>query len=87
MQEQLLSLSAEATNLKPGRYRHFKGNEYKVLGVARHSETLEEMVIYQALYGGEASASQRIWIRPLAMFLQEVEVSGRCQPRFQYLGE
>lgn len=86
MQEQLLSLSAQATNLKLGRYRHFKGNEYKVLGVARHSETLEEMVVYQALYG-EASASWRIWIRPLAMFLEEVEVNGQRQPRFQYLCE
>lgn len=77
-------MSIEAKNLKIGVYQHFKGNQYKVLGVARHSETLEEMVVYQALYG-EASASWRIWTRPLAMFLEEVEVNGVRQPRFQYL--
>ncbi|MDP3244727.1 MAG: DUF1653 domain-containing protein [bacterium] len=73
-------LSPQAQNLKFGRYRHFKGNEYKVLGVARHSETFEEMVVYQALYGEGG-----LWIRPLAMFFEEVEVNGQRQPRFQYL--
>ena len=60
-----------------GRYRHYKGNEYVVKGVARHSETLEEMVIYEAQYGeGE------VWVRPREMFLEEVEVGGRKVPRF-----
>jgi len=60
-----------------GRYRHFKGAEYEVLGIARHSETMEEMVVYRALYG-----ERGLWVRPLAMFLEEVEVDGKLRPRF-----
>ena len=56
------------STVRPGRYRHFKGNEYEVIGVARHSETLEEMVVYRALYGDGG-----LWIRPLAMFLSPVD--------------
>lgn len=63
--------------IKPGRYRHFKGNEYQVLGVARHSETGEEMVIYRPLYGEKA-----LWVRPLEMFTEQVERDGRRMPRF-----
>ena len=55
-------------DIQPGRYRHFKGNEYQVLGIARHSETLEELVVYRALYGDGG-----LWIRPLAMFLSPVD--------------
>ncbi|MFH0987931.1 MAG: DUF1653 domain-containing protein, partial [Parcubacteria group bacterium] len=58
--------------LKPGLYKHYKGKQYKVIGVARHSETLEELVVYRALYG-----KQELWVRPLAMFEEEVEVSGK----------
>ena len=58
--------------LAPGRYRHYKGNEYEVIGVARHSETLEELVVYRALYG-----DQGLWVRPRAMFLERVEVEGK----------
>ena len=54
--------------LKPGRYRHFKGNEYELLGIARHSETMEEMVVYRALYGENG-----LWVRPLEMFLEPVD--------------
>jgi hypothetical protein len=60
------------------KYRHFKGNEYLVLHVARHSETLEEYVVYQALYG-----ERGIWIRPLEMFLSMKEVEGRQVYRFE----
>ena len=68
--------------LKPGKYRHYKGNDYEVIGMAKQSETLEEKVVYRALYGeGE------LWVRPLAGFLGEVEISGRKFPRFKYLGE
>lgn len=63
--------------LAPGRYRHYKGGEYEVLGVARHSETLAPMVVYRALYG-EAG----LWVRPYAMFCESVVVDGRAQPRF-----
>lgn len=61
-----------------GRYRHFKGNEYLVLHIARHSETLEEYVVYQALYG-----ERGIWIRPLEMFLGTKEVDGKQVLRFE----
>ena len=60
------------------KYRHFKGNEYLVINVAKHSETLEEMVVYQALYG-----ERGIWVRPLSMFLEEKEVDGKMIKRFE----
>jgi len=63
-----------------GKYRHYKGNLYEVVGVARHSETLEEMVVYRALYGEGG-----LWVRPLGMFLENVTVDGRTVPRFEYL--
>ena len=65
------------TQLKPGRYRHFKGNEYELLGVARHSETLEEMVVYRALYGEGG-----LWVRPIAMWSEQVERPDYSGPRF-----
>jgi len=65
-------------NVEPGRYRHFKGNEYEVIGTARHSETLEPMVVYRALY-----ADRGLWVRPLVMFLEEVVHDGRTVPRFE----
>lgn len=64
-----------------GRYRHYKGFEYVVLAVARHSETLEELVVYQAQYG-----NGEIWARPKSMFLECVTQNGITQPRFQFLG-
>ena len=68
--------------IKPGRYRHFKGNEYQVLYVARHSETLEELVVYQALYGEKG-----IWVRPAAMWNETVVRDGKKYNRFTYVGE
>ena len=68
--------------IKQGRYRHFKGNEYRVLGMARHSETMEEMVVYQALYGEHG-----IWVRPAHMWNETVERDGYCGRRFAYIGE
>ncbi len=70
------------TDIFIGRYQHYKGNLYQVLGLAKHSETLEEYVVYQALYG-----EKQLWIRPKDMFLESVEVDGKLVPRFQYLGE
>ncbi|MBD9398091.1 MULTISPECIES: DUF1653 domain-containing protein [unclassified Pseudomonas] len=64
-------------SLQPGLYRHYKGPEYRVLGVARHSETEEEVVVYQALYG-----EYGLWVRPLAMFTSQVELDGEQVPRF-----
>ena len=68
--------------IKVGKYRHFKGNEYQVITVAKSSETLEEFVVYQALYGEGG-----MWIRPLLMFEEFVEVAGVKVKRFEYIGE
>lgn len=65
------------STIKPGRYRHFKGNEYEVIGTARHSETLEELVVYRALYGNGG-----LWVRPAAMWTETVERNGYRGPRF-----
>jgi len=66
----------------PGRYRHYKGGEYEVMGVARHSETLEPMVVYRPLYNDSGW-----WVRPHAMFFGEVDIDGRQLPRFMRIGE
>jgi len=66
--------------IKPGRYRHFKGGEYAVQGVARHSETGEELVVYSPLYG-----ERGLWVRPVSMFVETVEHRGVQQPRFSYV--
>ena len=68
--------------IKPGRYRHFKGNEYVVLFNAAHSETLEPMVVYQAMYGEHG-----IWVRPSSMWNETVEQNGRIVKRFEYVEE
>ena len=65
------------STVKPGRYRHFKGMEYQVIGTARHSETLEEMVVYRALYGDGG-----LWVRPAAMWSEQVERDGYRAPPF-----
>ena len=69
-------------SIKPGRYRHFKGKEYEVLGVARHSETEEELVVYRALYGDFS-----LWVRPVSMWNETVERDGKTFRRFAYIGE
>jgi hypothetical protein len=66
--------------LKPGIYRHFKGNEYELIAIAKHSETEEPMVVYRALYG-----DMGLWVRPAAMWNETVERDGYCGPRFQYI--
>lgn len=68
--------------IKLGKYRHFKGNEYEVLGVGLHSETMEKMVIYRALYGEGG-----LWVRPLSMWNETVEKDGTTMLRFTYIGE
>ena len=70
------------TQLKPGVYRHFKGNLYRLITIARHSETLEEMVVYQALYGEGG-----YWVRPAAMWDEYVEKDGYAGPRFALVEE
>lgn len=66
--------------LRPGIYRHYKGNLYEVIGTASHSETLETMVVYRALYG-----EYGLWVRPAAMFAEQVLVNGSQQPRFELI--
>jgi hypothetical protein len=70
--------------IKPGKYRHYKGRLYLVVGIVKHSETLEVMVLYISLYDNDTS---QMWVRPAAMFEEEVEVDGKKVPRFKYLGE
>lgn len=65
----------------PGRYRHYKGNEYEVIGCVRHSETLEPLVLYRPLYNDSG-----LWVRPHAMFFGDVDVDGVRQPRFARVG-
>ena len=69
-------------SIKPGRYRHFKGKDYEVLGVARHSETEEELVVYRALYGDFG-----LGVRPVSMWNETVERDGKTFRRFTYIGE
>lgn len=68
--------------LKPGIYRHFKGNLYRLIGIASHSETLEPMVVYQALYGEKG-----LWVRPAAMWSETISKDGYCGPRFTFVEE
>ena len=68
--------------IKIGKYRHFKGNEYEVLYLAKHSETLEDMVVYRALYG-----EYGIWVRPASMWNEEVVKDGKIYKRFEYIGK
>jgi len=70
------------TIICPGRYRHYKGNYYEVIAVARHSETEEEMVVYRKLYGDGS-----LWVRPLDMFVENVLVDGVAVPRFELSGD
>jgi hypothetical protein len=73
-------------NIKPGqRYRHYKGKEYKIVGIAHHSETLQPMVVYQALYDAPGFGKDSLWVRPRDMFLEMVEVNGVKQPRFSLI--
>ncbi len=72
------------SDFKIGIYRHFKGNKYRVLYVAKHSENLEEFVVYEALYDNKIS---KIWVRPLSMFTDKVEENGQLVDRYAYIGE
>lgn len=70
--------------IKLGIYKHYKGGMYKVLGLAKHSETLENLVVYEALYDNQTS---KLWVRPMAMFEDLVEVDGKQIPRFEFQNE
>lgn len=68
------------SSIPAGRYRHYKGNDYTVIGTARHSETEEELVVYRQEYGDRG-----LWVRPKEMFLETVDVAGKTVPRFQFI--
>lgn len=70
------------TVLQLGRYRHFKGKEYEVIGIAKDSESMREFVVYRALYG-----ERGLWVRPLDMFSESIERDGKRMPRFEYVGD
>jgi hypothetical protein len=73
---------APLPTIRAGNYRHYKGNDYRVVGVVRHSETTEPMVLYTPLYNDSG-----MWVRPFAMFVEQVTVDGVVQPRFAWVGE
>lgn len=70
------------TTIKSGTYRHYKGNNYQVIDIATHSETLEQLVVYRPLYG-----EGKLWVRPLSMFTELITKDGKSIPRFEYLGD
>lgn len=69
-----------APAIKPGRYRHYKGMEYQVIGIVKHSETEEALVLYKMLYGDFSS-----WVRPYEMFIETIEINGEIKPRFELI--
>ncbi len=72
-------------SVKTGKYQHFKGNYYQVIGIGHHSETLEPVVIYKALYETKEFGKHALWVRPLSLFLEEVIVHGQKVPRFKFV--
>jgi hypothetical protein len=71
-------------DLKQGRYKHFKGGNYRLIGIAKHSETLEDLVVYECL---DNQPQSKLWVRPLKMFLEKVYINGKKVSRFQYIGD
>lgn len=72
------------TKIKPGKYLHYKNKKYEVIGMALHSETLKKMVVYRTLYKNDL---HDLWVRPINLFTDEVEIDGQMVPRFKYIGE
>ena len=70
--------------MKTGIYEHYKGKKCRVIGVAKHSETLEDLIVYESLYDNKTS---KLWVRPISMFEEEIEVEGKKVPRFKFLSE
>ncbi len=73
------------SELRTGKYQHYKGKMYEVIGVAHHSETMQELVVYKALYRTDFG-DDSLWVRPKDMFIEQVVVEGQQQPRFRYVG-
>lgn len=72
------------SKIKPGIYKHYKGNLYKVIGLVKHSETLEDLVLYECLYENQ---NAKVWVRPVKMFNEKINLNGKIVPRFKYLKE
>ena len=72
--------------IQTGKYEHYKGGQYEVLGIAHHSESLEELVVYRALYDSKEFGSNAIWVRPKEMFFENVTIDGVEKPRFKFIG-
>ncbi len=72
-------------NIKLGKYRHYKGKEYEVIGVAKHSESLEDLVVYKALYQSEEFGDHALWVRPITMFLEKIIIDRKEVSRFEYI--
>jgi hypothetical protein len=79
-------MTEEESEVKLGKYRHFKGGECEVIGIAHHSETQEEMVIYKCLYNAKDFGEGSLWARPKKMFLDTVERDGKRMKRFEFIG-
>jgi hypothetical protein len=73
--------------MKTGIYKHYKGNRYEVIGIAHHSETLEPMVVYKALYESKEFGKDAIWVRPQSMFEEMIHINGKDHKRFEYMGD
>lgn len=74
-------------DVKLGKYEHYKGNNYLVIGMARHSETLEELVVYKALYDSDEFGTNSLWVRPKEMFFETIDINGVKVPRFKYIDQ
>ena len=74
-------------NIRIGKYRHYKGNEYQVIGIGRNSDTFEKLVVYQGLYNSDEFGDRPIWVRSVSEFIESVTVDGQQMQRFTYLGE
>jgi hypothetical protein len=86
-QQGISMLKQTVTQIPIGTYRHYKGNLYRVLHIAKHSETLEPMIVYQALYDSPEFGINAVFVRPIDLFLEKVNVNGKEQARFEYLPE
>lgn len=75
------------SKVQKGKYKHYKGDHYEVIGVAKYSETLEDLVVYKALYDSEEFGNNALWVRPKDMFIEDVERKGEIVPRFEYIGD
>jgi len=73
-------------DITPGEYEHYKGKRYEVIGVAKHSETMEYLVVYRALYDSQEFGPDALWVRPKEMFREKVVIDGEEVPRFRFLG-